>query len=132
MAALKADKEHMFNLAGEVMACRSPASCYSLFLHEHFLLFYMEGIKNEISYEIEDGVQFLRILRSHDVPTQHLMCEFYMHGYLLCLDREFNPVPYVGGIHLTTLTSYTFNQISWQKDFNTFESNKVTKPSIVR
>jgi len=132
VAELKADKEQMFNLAQEVMACHSPASCYSLFLHECFLFFYMESIKNEISYEIEDGVQFLRILRSHDFPTQHLMCEFYMHGYLLRMDRGFNPVPYVGDIHLRALTSYTFNEISWQKAFNTFESNQVTKPFIVR
>jgi hypothetical protein len=132
VAELKTDKEQMFNLVQEVMACRPPASCYSLFLHERFLLFCMESIKNEISYKIEDGVQFLRIMRHHDVPTQHLMCEFYLHGYLLRLDREFNPVPYVGDIHLRALTSYTFNQISWQKAFNTFESNQVTKPFIVR
>lgn len=71
----------------------SPASYHSLFLHEGFLLFFMESIKNEISYEIKDDVQFLCIMRSHDVPTQHLVCEFYLHGYLLCMDREFNPVP---------------------------------------
>lgn len=56
---LKADKEQMFNLVQEVMAYHPTASCYSLFLHERFLLFCMEIIKNEVSYEIEDGVQFL-------------------------------------------------------------------------
>jgi hypothetical protein len=59
VAELKMDKEKMFHLAQEVMACRPPASCYYLFLHEHFLLFYMERIKNKISYKIENGVQFL-------------------------------------------------------------------------
>jgi hypothetical protein len=127
VAELKADKEQMLNLAQEVMACRPPASSYSLFLHERFLFFCLESIKNEISHEIEDGVQFLQILRAHDVPTQHLMCELYMHGYLLRVDREFNLVPYVGDIHLRALTSYTFNQISWQKASNTFESNQVTR-----
>lgn len=38
----------------------------------------------------------------------------------------------MGDIHLRSLTSSTFNQISWQKAFNTFESNQVTKPFIVR
>ena len=69
---------------------------------------------------------------AHDVPTQHLMCEFYMHGYLLRVEREFYPVPYVGDIHLRALTSYALNQIHWQKACNTFESNQVTKPFIVR
>lgn len=113
VAELKTDKEHMFNLVQEVMAVLSFASCHSLFLRERFLLFYMESIKNEISYEIEDGVKFLPRMRSHDMPTQHLMCEFYLHGYLLHLDKEFNPILYVGEIHLRALTSYTFNQINW-------------------
>jgi len=60
------------------------------------------------------------------------MCDFYLHRYLLRLDKEFNPVPYVGDIHLRALTSYTFNQISWKKAFNTFKSNQVTKPFLVR
>lgn len=55
-----------------------------------------------------------------------------MHGYLLRVEREFNPVPYVGDIHLRDLTSYTFNQISWQKASDTFESNQATKPFMVR
>ena len=55
-----------------------------------------------------------------------------MHGYLLRVEREFNLIPYVGDIHLRALTSYTFNQISWQKDFDTFESNQATKPLMVR
>jgi len=113
VAELKSDKERILNLAQEVMARRPPASSYSLFLHECFLFFCLESIKKEISHEIEDGVQFLQILRAHDVPTQHLMCELYMHEYLLRVDREFNPVPYVGDIHLRALTSYIFNQISW-------------------
>lgn len=112
VAELKTYKEQMFNLAQEVMACRPPTSFYYLFLHECFILFCMERIKNEIGYEIEDGVQFLRIMRGHDVATQHLMCEFYMHRYLLHLDKEFNLVPYVGDIHLRALTYYTFNKVS--------------------
>lgn len=132
VAELKADKEQILNLAQEVMSCRPPASSYSLFLHERFLFSCLESIKKEISHEIEDGVQFLQILRAHGVPTQRLMCELYMHEYLLRVDREFNLVPYVGDIHLSTLTSYTFNQISWQKAYNTFESNKVMKPFMVR
>lgn len=66
------------------------------------------------------------------MPNQHLMCEFYLHGYLLHLDRDFNLVLYVGDIHLRALTSYAFNQIHWQKACNTFESNQVTNPFIVR
>lgn len=87
VAELKTDKEQMLNLTQEAMACCPLASCYSLFLHERFLLFCLESIQKEISHEIEDGVQFLWLLRAHDVPTQHLMCELYMHGYLLRIEK---------------------------------------------
>ena len=93
VAELKTNKEQMLHLEQEVMACHPPASSYSLFLHERFLFFCLESIQKEISHKIEEVVLFLRILRAHDVPTQHLMCELYMHGYLLRVEREFNPVP---------------------------------------
>ena len=104
---LKADKEQMLSLAQQVMACRPPASSYALLLHEKFILFCLENIKKDVSHEIEDSEQFLRILRIHDIVTQHLMYELYLHGYFLRDDKEFNLVPYVGDIHLRALTSYT-------------------------
>jgi len=55
-----------------------------------------------------------------------------MHGYFLGMDREFNPVPYVGDIHLMALTSYTINQIKWQEAYNTFELNQNMKSLMIR
>ena len=36
---LKTDKDEMFTLAQQMMACRPPANCYALFLHEKYWLF---------------------------------------------------------------------------------------------
>lgn len=77
----------MFSLVQQVMACRPPASSYAFFLHEKFLFLFLESIKKEVSHEIEDYVQFLCILRVHDLVTQNLMCELYSHGYFLCSDK---------------------------------------------
>ena len=84
---LKIDKENIFSLAQQVMACKPPAHSYAIFLHEKILLFCLESIYKEIWYEIEDSIQFLRILKIHDVIGQHLMCELYMHGYYLKHDQ---------------------------------------------
>ena len=114
------------------MACRPPAHCYALFLHEKFLLFCLESIYKDIWYEIEDPIQFLHILNIHDIIRQHLMCELYMHGYYLKHDQSFNPFPFMGDIHLRAFTSYTINQIKWRKVWDTFEENQAGKPLMMR
>ena len=75
---LKADKEKMFTLAQKVMAYRPPTHSYALFLHENLFFFCLESIYKEISHDIKDPIQFLRILKIHDIVGQHLMCELYM------------------------------------------------------
>ena len=67
MQMLQSDKEKMFTLAQQVMTCRSPTHSYALFLHEQFLFFCLESIYKEICHEIEDPIQFLRILKIHDI-----------------------------------------------------------------
>ena len=117
---LKTDKEEMFSLAQQVMACRPPTHSYALFLHEQYIFFYLESIRHEVNHEIKDPIQFYRILRIHDVLNQHLMCELYMHDYFLSNYQTFNPIPFVGDIQLRAFTSYTINQVKWKKAFDTF------------
>ena len=53
---LQSNKEKMFSLMQQVMACRPPAHSYALFLHEQILLFFLESIYKEICHEIEDPI----------------------------------------------------------------------------
>ena len=114
------------------MDCQPPAHSYALFLHEKFLFFFLERIHSEISHEIKDPIEFLRILRIHDVLNQHLMCELYMHDYFLSDDRTFNLVPFFGDVPLRDFTSYTINQVKGKKAFETFEENQATRPLMIR
>lgn len=129
---LKVDKEHMFTLEQQVMACRPPTHSYALVLHEKFFFFYLESMDKEINDEIEDLIQFLHIIRIHDIVNQHLMCELYMHGYFLRDDKIFNPIPFVGDVHLRAFTSYTINQVKWRRACDTFEGNQATKPLMIK
>ena len=114
------------------MACRPLAHIYALFLHEKFLFFFLESIYKEICHEIEDPIQFLRLLKIHDIIGQNLMCEIYMHGYLLRHDQAFNPIPFAGDINLRAFASYTINQIKWRKAYDMFEENQVTRLLMMR
>ena len=86
------------------MACKPPTHSYALFLHEKIIFFCLESIYKDIWYEIEDPIQFIRILKILDIIGKHLMCELYMHGYFLRHDQAFNPIPFVGDIHLRVIS----------------------------
>ena len=132
MQLLKADKEEIFSLSQQVMACLPPAHSYSFFLHEQYIFFCLESVHQELSHVIEDSIQLLHILRSHNILDQHLMCEVYMHDYVLGNDQSFNPVPYMGDIQLRAFTSYVVNQVKWKKAFNTYEENQENRPLVLQ
>lgn len=79
----KTDKNEMFTLAQEMLACKSLAKSYSLFIHENYFLLCLQIIQQELSHKIEDPLQLLRILRANNYVHQHLLCELYMHDYIL-------------------------------------------------
>ena len=60
------------------------------------------------------------------------MCELYMHGYFLRHDQSFNPIPFVGDIHLRAFASCTINQIKWRKAYDMFEENQVIRLLMMR
>ena len=113
------------------MAFQPHTHSYALFLHEQYIFFCLESIHYKVSHEIEDPIQFLCILRIHDVLNQHLMCEMYMHEYFLSYDQTFNRVPFVGDVQLRAFTSYTINQVKW-KAFDTFEENQATNSLVIQ
>ena len=77
-------------------------------------------------------MQLLRILRVNNYISQHLLCELYMHDYILEIDQTFNPVPFVGDIQLRAFTSFVINQVKWKKAFDTFDANQANLPLMAR
>ena len=83
----------MYDITHHVVTCSSPSLSYALFLPEQYLFFCLECIHQEMVYNIKYPMEFLRTLKRYDILTQHLMCELYMHNYLLRDDKKLNPVP---------------------------------------
>lgn len=117
----------MFTLVQQMMACRPPANCYALFLHEKYWFFCLESTHQELSHIIEDPMQLLRNHINH-----HFLCELYMHDYILGADQSFNPVPFVGDIQLRDFTSFVTNQVKWKKSLDTFEADQANRPLMIK
>ena len=60
------------------------------------------------------------------------MCELYMHGYFLRHNQAFNPISFIGDIHLRASTSYIIIKIKQRKAYDVFEENQVRRLLMMR
>ena len=125
---LKEDKAHMLTITQELLACRSPATAYALFLQEQCLYFQLTSIYEQFPYQFKDYMEFLEAIRESDLHRQHLMCELYMHGFILETKQKFNIRPFLGDIQLRDFVSFMLNQMKWDLAFTTFEANQASCP----
>lgn len=69
----------------------------------------MTVIKDKIPYELATIMIILGTFSQSNIAEQHLLCELYMHEYVLYEERNFNLSPYVGDIQLWPFTSFVNN-----------------------
>jgi len=109
------------SLYTDVLACRAPATNYSLFLLEKYLLLKIKAVRARKSIELKTVEDFINCCKQHDVKVQRLVCEFYLHNFVLENEVEKNPNPFVGDVQFQAFISFVVNQIKWFKAHNTFQ-----------
>ena len=57
---------------------------------------------------------FFDIFFQCDVVDQHLLCELYMHGFIMSLNTKFSPSPYVEDIQLRVFIYFVNNMVNWK------------------
>jgi len=67
---------------------------------------------------IED---FINCNKQHGVQVQRLLCEFYLHNFILENEVEKNPNPFVGYVQFQAFISFAVNQLKWFKAPNAFQ-----------
>ena len=55
---LKEDKGRMMTITQEMLACRSPATTYTVFLQEQYLYFKLTSIYEHKVYQFKDYMEF--------------------------------------------------------------------------
>ena len=70
------------------------------------------------SRTIED---FINCCKQHGVKVQRLLCEFYLHNFVLEEEVEKNPNPFVGDVQFQAFISFVVNQLKWFKAHNAFQ-----------
>lgn len=60
------------------------------------------------------------------------MCELYLHGYLIPIETEWNPLLYIGDIHLRALMSWVANKVNYGRQLETYEEAERDEPILLR
>ena len=59
---LKEDKVCMLTITQELLACRSPATSYTLFLQDQYLYFQLMSVYEKLPYQFKDYMEFLEAI----------------------------------------------------------------------
>jgi hypothetical protein len=104
----------------DAINCRAPATNYTLFLLERYLLLRVKSIRVGKPITFTTVPEFISCFREQEEKVQYFLCELYFHNFILEDDRKDNPGPFIGDIQFQAFLSFTKNQIRW---------GKLTKPS---
>ena len=74
--------------------------------------------------ELKIFEDFINCWKQHGVKVQRLLCEFYLHNFVLEDQVEKNPIPFVGDVRFQVFISFAFNQLKWFKAHNTFQQQE--------
>ena len=77
-------------------------------------------------------MEFLESIQESDLHRQHLMCELYIHDFILETKQKFNVGHFLGDIQLRDFLSFMLNQMKWDLAFTTFEANQAACPLRIR
>ena len=101
----------MLTITQELLACRSPATTYALFSQEQYLYFQLTSVCEQLPYQFKNYMEFLELVRESDLHRKHLMCELYMHGFILEMEHKFNVGAFLVDIQLRAFVSFMLNQM---------------------
>jgi hypothetical protein len=104
----------------DAVDCRAPATNYTLFLLERYLLLRVKYIRAGKPIKFTTVFEFVSCFREQEEKVQYFLCELYLHNFILEENRKENPIPFIGDIQFQAFLSFTKNQTRWAKEHNTF------------
>ena len=81
-----------------VLACRSPATNYALFLLEWYLLLKIKAVRVGKPIELRTIEDVINCCKQHGVKVQRILCEIYLHNFVLENEVEKKPNPFIGDV----------------------------------
>lgn len=86
--SLKDKVDNVVALVPQMMACENPPRVYALHLKERHLSFKLSRFISSLSPSIETLHEFLQPYQSSPLEVKNLMCELYLHNYVVPNDHD--------------------------------------------
>jgi hypothetical protein len=90
--------EEICDVYSDAINCRAPATNYTLFFLEHYLLLRVKDIRVGKQITFSTIPKFISCFRDKEEKVQYFLCELYFHNFILEDDMKNNPGPFIGYI----------------------------------
>jgi hypothetical protein len=95
--ALEKIKE-IFSVYFDIVACRAPATNYTLFLLESYLMLRIKAIRAGKPFAFSIVSDFVSCFREQEDEVQYFLCGLYLHKFILGENKNENLSPFTGDI----------------------------------
>jgi hypothetical protein len=120
-------------LALETLACRSPSPFYDLFLKEQWLRVHIERIVSYIPLDHKGTNKILCNMYFSSIPERrNLLCELYIHNYLLLSNTIRNPNHFVGDVNLREFMFVLENELKRAHEKELYKGEELIFPLWIR
>lgn len=97
------------SLYTDVLASRVPTKNYASFLLERYLQLKIKAVKAGKPIELKTVDDSINCCKHYGVKVHRLLCEIYLHNFILEEEMEKNPNPFVGDIQFQAFSSFAAN-----------------------
>lgn len=125
---MKEKMDEMVKITGKIMECRPPPRVYAMCLKEQFLWFQLMRISRNLDPVIHTAKEFYDAYQVAPSWLKNNLCEFYLHGFLIPSKTEWNPLLYIGDIHLRSLMSWASNKTNYGRQLETYKEAERNEP----
>lgn len=106
IVALKDKVDNVVALVHQMMASKTPPRVYALHLKERHISFKLSRVISGLGPSIETPREFFQACQSSPLEVKNLLCELYLHNYVVPNDHDWNPLIYIGDIYLKEFMSW--------------------------
>ena len=120
------------NLVDQVMAYRPPPRVYSFYLKEQFLLFQLMMTIRDVNFEFKNAQDFYSMYQTLPSWKKNLLCELYLHNFIIPHETKWNPLLYIGDVHLRALMSWMHNEKNYDRKLDAYRELEKFEPLSLR
>ena len=124
---LESQKQHMdhaLKLVDQALACRPPPRVYALCLKEKFLLFQLILTLKNVNAEFKSAQEFYGLYQILAPWQWNLLCELYVHNFVIPIKTKWNLFLYIGDVHLKALMSWISNEENYDRQLNDYRDEE--------